>query len=214
MKKNMQIITILILALVIFTGAVSADYYSNPSYLRYGLWSNEVKNLQQDLKDLGYFTYYTTTTYYGSFTYNAVVTYQRDKNIGVDGIVGPVTASEIKRDKVVLVGKSFIGVPYQWGGSTPSGFDCSGFTAYVFKQNGLYLPRTSSQQYNFGTWINRSYLKNGDLVFFNTSGSGVSHVGIYIGKNKFIHASSSGVMISDLNNSYWNPRYMGAKRII
>lgn len=215
MKKTIITFIIMLLTLVIFTGGVSADYYSNAGLIRYGMRNNDVQQLQGDLKELGYFTYYTTTTYYGSITYNAVISYQKDKNLAVDGIVGPITAGEIKRDMVVLKSKKYIGVPYLYGGSTPRAFDCSGFTSYVFKLNGISIPRTASQQYQAGSWVNKSQLKSGDLVFFNTSGSGVSHVGIYIGSNKFIHASSSkGVMISDLDNSYWKPRYMGGKRII
>lgn len=215
MKKITQITILLLLTLIVFTGGVSANYYSQGSLLRYGTRTNEVKELQQDLKTLGYFNYYTTTTYYGSITYNAVTDYQHDKNLGVDGIVGPITSREIKKDIIVHSGKSLIGIPYKWGGTTTNGFDCSGFTYYVFKQNGITIPRTSREQYYTGSWVRTPDLQNGDLVFFNTTGSGVSHVGIYIGNNKFVHASSSkGIMISDLKNSYWNPRYLGAKRVI
>lgn len=133
----------------------------------------------------------------------------------------PVSASALKSNatnlaqKIITTGKKYIGVPYVWGGSTPSGFDCSGFVQYVFRQHGIQLPRTSAQQYSVGTWIAKSNLLPGDLVFFNTSGSGVSHLGIYLGNGDFLHASSSkGVMISQLSNSYWAPRYVGAKRVL
>ena len=116
---------------------------------------------------------------------------------------------------IIATAKQYIGVPYVWGGSSPSGFDCSGFVQYVFGKHGVTLPRTSKEQYSVGTWVAQSNLQPGDLVFYNTSGSGVSHLGIYIGNGQFIHASTSkGVMISEMSNSYWSARYYGARRVL
>ena len=116
---------------------------------------------------------------------------------------------------IIATAKKYIGVPYLWGGTTPSGFDCSGYVQYVFKTHGISLPRVSRDQYTAGYAVSRSNLKPGDLVFFNTSGSGVSHLGIYLGDNQFIHASTSkGVTISLLSSSYWSSRYLGARRVI
>lgn len=108
----------------------------------------------------------------------------------------------------------YIGTPYVYGGTSTSGFDCSGYTQRVYKDLGYSLNRTSSSQYQQGSAVSKSNLQPGDLVFYNTSGSGVSHVGIYIGDGKFIHsATSSGVSVSRLSESYWASRYVGAKRI-
>ncbi len=117
---------------------------------------------------------------------------------------------------VVDTAMEFIGVPYLWGGSTPAGFDCSGFTQYVFKQHGITINRTTSTQYQNGTYVSKSSLQPGDLVFFqNTYKEGISHVGIYAGDGKFIHASSSaGVTVSSMDNSYWSSRYYGARRVL
>ncbi|MFB5662703.1 NlpC/P60 family protein [Alteribacillus sp. HJP-4] len=119
-------------------------------------------------------------------------------------------------DEVISAGKSVMGTPYKYGGTSTSGFDCSGFTRYAFKQAGVDLPRSSSQQYGEGNSVSKSNLKKGDLVFFNTSGSGVSHNGIYIGGGDFIHSSSSkGVSIASVDDPYyWGSKYIGAKRVI
>lgn len=108
----------------------------------------------------------------------------------------------------------FLGTPYVWGGTSPSGFDCSGFTQYVFRHVGINLSRTSQSQFNQGTAVSRSNLKPGDLVFFTTYGSGATHVGIYAGNNTMINSSNGGVTYENMNNSYWAPRYLGARRLI
>ena len=117
---------------------------------------------------------------------------------------------------IVATAKKYIGVPYVWGGSSPSGFDCSGLVQYAFKAHGINLPRTSKQQWTVGKLISKADLKPGDLVFFaNTYTTGISHVGIYVGDNQFIHASSSrGVMISSLSNTYWAAHYYGCRRVL
>jgi cell wall-associated NlpC family hydrolase len=107
------------------------------------------------------------------------------------------------------------GIDYDYGGTTTDGFDCSGFTGYVFKQFGIKLPRSSRDQSTVGDRVAKDDLRPGDLVFFNTMGNGVSHVGIYVGNNNFAHASSSrGVTISSLDESYYAKRYVTARRIM
>lgn len=108
------------------------------------------------------------------------------------------------------------GVPYHFGGANPNGFDCSGYLRYVFKEAcGIELPHAADAQYSLGKSVHRNHLKPGDLVFFTTYQSGISHSGIYVGDGKFISAtSSSGVSIADMTSGYWGSRYCGAKRVL
>jgi len=108
---------------------------------------------------------------------------------------------------------SLQGVPYVFGGSSTKGFDCSGYTQYVFKGSGSSLPRSSYDQFNEGSSLQRENLQSGDLVFFTTYAKGPSHVGIYIGGGSFVHASNSGVTTTSLSDSYYAGRYLGARRV-
>ena len=133
----------------------------------------------------------------------------------------PSSASSIG-EKVVEEALSHLGTPYAWGGASPKGFDCSGFTMYVYGQFGYSLPHSATSQWNsLSTYVERADLQPGDMVFFcdpsRSNGKACSHAGIYIGDGKFVHASSGSsgkyVRISSLNESYYNRYYKGAKRI-
>ncbi|WP_096437545.1 peptidoglycan-binding protein [Alteribacter populi] len=201
------------------------------STLMVGSEGGAVTELQNQLKTLGLFNV-TPTGYYGSITKESVKKFQKQWNLVADGIATKATRDKLeevssihKEDagsgsssgsfevmNLIADASNYIGVPYVWGGVSPSGFDCSGFIQYVFKQNGKNVPRTAAQQYNFGKSV--STPKVGDVVFFETYTSGPSHNGIYIGNNQFIHSgSSTGVTIANLNTNYWNSRYLGAKRL-
>lgn len=118
-------------------------------------------------------------------------------------------------EKIVATGKKYLGVPYVFGGTTPKGFDCSGFLQYVFKENGFNIPRLADEQYKLGKSAKTSQLEAGDLVFFTTYEPGPSHCGIYVGSGNFMHASSSkGIRVDSLSNEYWRPRFLGGKKII
>lgn len=144
-----------------------------------------------------------------------------------DGEVVSVSDSEIESDSGSTLGKQivnysqkFLGVRYKYGSSSPSGFDCSGLTHYVFKHFNIKLERTSNNQSKHGVRVSKKNLKAGDLVFFDTNGglNAVNHVGIYIGNGKFIHASSGRstkkVVISDMNSGFYAGAFMTARRYI
>jgi len=134
-------------------------------------------------------------------------------SIPAGGSKPPVTAAP---DAYGITGTALNlrGTPYRNGGSDPSGFDCSGFVWYVFAQHGVKMPRTVSEQARAGKRVNG--VEPGDLVFFNTSGSGASHVGIAIGGDEFIHAPSSNgeVRVERLGAGYWSSRFVGARRVL
>jgi len=154
--------------------------------------------------------------------------------VSADALNGNITAPEIPEENepeapsvpdvpagelaasIIEMGKKYIGVPYKWAGSTPKGFDCSGFVMYVFGAHGITLPHNSRSMYSHGTSVSKKNLQPGDLVFFYGSNKNViNHVGIYIGNGEFIHASSSkGITITGLESSYYVNHYYGAKRIL
>lgn len=121
-----------------------------------------------------------------------------------------------KGTEIATFSKNYLGIPYVWGGtSLTSGVDCSGFVYCIYKQYGITLNRSSRAMYSGnGVSVGKSELIPGDLLFFNTGGGGVSHVGMYIGNNQYIHAATTSVIISDLNSSYSQRTYVGAKRIL
>lgn len=117
-------------------------------------------------------------------------------------------------NEIINTAKSFLGTPYQWGGTSPSGFDCSGFVQYVLAENGKSVPRTSQEQFAGGQAVDKSNLQAGDLVFYNWSGgTEATHVGIYEGNGKMIHAPHSGDVVKEVDfNSYGQNVYLGARR--
>lgn len=150
-----------------------------------------------------------------------------------DGTTGFVSANYVKLQNVALensesaadvIGqnvansvKMHIGKRYVYGSNGPNSFDCSGLTSYVYRQFGISLPRTSNSQGSVGTYVQKSDLKPGDLVLFSNRGDRrINHVGIYVGDSKFVHASTSsrGVVMDDLNESYYVRNYVTARRVL
>src|SRR6186713_969079 len=123
-------------------------------------------------------------------------------------------AEEVKNTKMFEFIDDWYGTPYRLGGTTKKGVDCSAFSQFLFASvYGLSIPRTAREQYDLTSHISRTELKEGDLIFFNTRG-GISHVGVYLQNNKFVHASTSGgVMISDIFDEYWAKKFVGVGRL-
>ena len=119
---------------------------------------------------------------------------------------------------LILKGLELVGINYRRGGTNPdSGLDCSGFVQVVFRDSvGKLLPRTAKEQSEVGNVVDKNELKPGDLVFFNTMRRAFSHVGIYLGDNRFLHAPRTGaeVRVEDMSQSYWVQRYNGARRVV
>ncbi|KUO74724.1 MAG: hypothetical protein APF77_18775 [Clostridia bacterium BRH_c25] len=192
---------------------------------------DKVVDIQKKLKNLNIFKS-EINSIYDQETIDAVLTFQKANALPQTGIVdsatliklntasGDITADRASASrrlinaKVVDYAKQFIGVPYKWGASSGKAFDCSGFTVYIMKKFNVDLQRTASSQFSNGSKVEKQDLQAGDLVFFTTYKKGPSHVGIYIGDNKFIHASSGvdHVTVTDLDTKYYRQRYLGARR--
>ena len=188
---------------------------------------NEITEIQTKLASMGYDV--TADGDFGSATVEAVKSFQKANGMEVDGEVGTGTyfalmgreMPEVSRGsshlarRVIQNAMEYMGVPYVFGGTTPGGFDCSGYVRYVYASVGIYLPRMADEQFEVGTPVSRRNLRAGDMVFFETYEPGASHVGIYLSDGNFIHASSSyGVKISSLDEEYYTETYYGARRIM
>ena len=180
------------------------------------IYGENVCYIRSDYMDL------TETPYENKDSSKSPLFFRGGKSTGV-----PVSASALKAaqdvgstgnlgERMVEIAKTCLGVPYVWGGESMRGFDCSGLVYYVLKNLGYSPNRTASTQYRMGTYVAKSDLQPGDLVFFaGTSASGISHVGIYVGEGKFIHSPHTGdvVKYSDLSTGYYANHYYGARRI-
>lgn len=128
----------------------------------------------------------------------------------------PEASRPAATNDVVRTAYSYRGTPYRWGGSSRSGFDCSGFTSYLYRRKGVSLPHSASAQFRMGSRVGHGALKPGDLVFFETVHKGISHVGMYVGNGRFVHASSrrsGGVRVDSLQSGYYKQRFRGARRM-
>jgi len=217
-----RVLVVFVLLFGIFSSASAAGAY------REGDTGEDVVAIQSRLASLGYNPGGSDGDF-GSLTTEAVKRFQQDRGMEADGLVGAETYRAllgreipVSRDgssatlrRVIQTASRYLGVPYVFGGTTPDGFDCSGFTRYVYGQSGIFLPRTADAQYGVGHPVSINRLQAGDLVFFSTYEEGISHSGIYLGNGQFISATSSqGVAVASLNSGYWGARYMGARRVL
>lgn len=201
----------------------------------------DVAEIQNELSDLGYYNGIPDGVY-GADTAAAVKKYQASMGLEADGVVGNYTYSKLMGKRMpsrrsdygvsrgygygygantgmvrslISTAYDYVGVPYVFGGTTPWGFDCSGYTQYVFRQIGVDIPRTADAQYYSYPKVSASNLQPGDLVFFETYEPGPSHCGIYIGNGQMLQAgSSTGVTVSNVFSGYFGARYIGACRVL
>ena len=228
MKKSGWKLGVAFLFFFFFAQCLSDLSYAAKIICKEGDDSKAVADVQLKLSQLGY-TKQVATGVFDKETLAAVKAFQKKNKLKPTGVVDEntyqvlmKTSAAVKNNEgspkgaaILKTARQYLGTPYRFGGASPKGFDCSGYTMYVFAQNQKTLPRTADVQFKVGTKVEKLALKEGDLVFFTTYEPGPSHVGIYYGNNKFIHASSShGVMISSLNDVYWKTRYLGARRVL
>ncbi|GAE26249.1 cell wall lytic activity [Halalkalibacter wakoensis JCM 9140] len=216
---------------------IKSEWTVTKTVLKIGSSGSAVTELQIALRAFGLFDR-QPTGYFGEETAQAVRNFQRLHNLTADGIAGPKTMSKLAELKstpkaspneaekktpalenqaafvtnLIAEAANHIGAPYVWSGTTPNGFDCSGFIYYTFGQQGLSIPRSVKDQWNIGKSVSKPAV--GDIVFFETISPGPSHNGIYIGNDQFVHSgTSTGVVVASMNNAYWSERYLGAKRL-
>lgn len=236
MNRQFVIALVCLLSMVFFTTKSQA---ASTNDIKKGMSGKVVMQLQVQLKTKGYFTG-NPTDYFGSKTELALKKYQTAKKLKVTGILDDQTSLSLfgkkldtvikenqataklsssynpysKKNQVTTIAKQYTGVPYRFGGTTTRGFDCSGYVGYVYNKVGTKLPRTATSMYNVSSIVKKPV--PGDLVFFkNTYKKGISHVGIFMGNNNFISATSSkGVAIVSLSNSYWKGKFAGSGSVI
>lgn len=219
MKK--KVITLCLTVLFTLMGSVSAF----ASFQR-GDDGEEVLAIQKRLVELNY-SIGTIDGEFGPATEKAIKAFQSAQGLEVDGIVGSATYKALMNKEmppnrsqnvvrnILRAAYSVVGTPYVFGGTSPYGFDCSGFTQYAFARAGVHLPRMADEQFYYGKRVSMSQLRAGDLIFYTTYEPGASHVGIYVGNGNFIHAGcSTGVTVSSAFTGYWGARYYGACRIL
>lgn len=220
--KQLTIIPFFIIFALFFTTLTAAAAY------RLGDTGTDVAEIQQALANHGYDVQVDGD--FGPATKAAVIAFQKDNDLTADGLLGensyfallnrpiPATApaSYLQiNNNIVATAQLYLGVPYVYGGSSPNGFDCSGFVQYVYAKCGINLPRTADIQAETGFKVSKSELQPGDLVFFAGDFINISHVGIYVGNGQMIHASTTyGIAYDSLSREYRLAHYAGARRIL
>lgn len=232
MNRQLVIALVCLISMMFFAKDSLA---ASSTEIKVGMSGKIVMQLQIKLKQQGYYNG-NPTEYFGKDVEAAVINYQKAKKLNVNGILNDQTSVSLfgitldklnkqygtssnvqlaydpfsKKTQVTSIAKQYTGVPYRFGGTTTKGFDCSGYVGYVYNKVGTKLPRTAASMYSVSTIIKKPV--PGDLVFFkNTYKRGISHVGIFVGENKFISATSSkGVAVVSLSNSYWKDKFAGS----
>lgn len=227
--KSKEVFCLRKLCCALLAGAffLSIPSVSDAAAFRLGDTGQEVVAIQQALVSSGYDVQVDGD--FGPATRDAVLQFQKANSLTADGLVGALSYQALLHrampevthqsylagnNNIINTAQQFLGVPYVWGGTSPSGFDCSGFVQYVFAQCGINLPRTADIQATAGYPVSKAELQPGDLVFFAGDYVNISHVGIYVGEGKMIHASQSGIAYDSLYRDYRIAHYAGARRVL
>lgn len=224
--------TVAAAVLCLFVSMAAVEAAAGNGLIKFGMRGDAVGQVQERLREIGYYEG-TVDSVFGSATRAAVLQFQQEQGLVADGVVGSATLQAMKNyrgdgatsrrqsgsrqgEAIVARAKSYLGVPYVWGGTGGNGFDCSGFIWQLFSQAGVSLPRMADEQFYAGYPVQLQELQPGDVVFFTTYEPGPSHAGVYLGNGSFIHASSAAgeVTITPLSKAYYAERYLGARRMI
>lgn len=213
MRKTISAILLFVLLFALGAVAVSAETgYVNCDVLNVRVSPNTNSDIVTKLRDGNSFDIIYTDNGWYNIRMNS-------------GVTGFVSAAYVEKGgaeasvgaKIADTAKQYVGCSYSYGSSGPKAFDCSGLTSYVYRQYGYSLPRSSVSQGSYGSYVSKSDIVAGDLLFFsNRSDRTINHVGIYVGDNKFVHASTSGrgVVVDNLTSSYYVNNYVTARRVL
>ncbi|NPV71308.1 MAG: glycoside hydrolase [Firmicutes bacterium] len=222
-------LTVVAFAVILLASSQVALGAPAAGVIKQGSSGPAVVTLQRLLSEKGYYSGRADGVF-GPGTKASVLAFQRDAGLRADGIAGPATLQALRKaepsraarsgapglvERFVEVARQFLGTRYVWGGTTPRGFDCSGFVYHVLNAAGIRISRSIVEQFATGAPVPRSALQAGDLVFFSTYKPGPSHVGIYLGDGTFIHASSARkkVSITPIDKQFYVKNWVGARRV-
>ena len=228
--KARTVLTAVAFAVMLLASSRVALGSHDGGVLKQGSSGSAVVTLQRLLSANGYYSGKVDGAF-GPATRASVMAFQKHEGLKVDGIAGPATMQALRASKpqeaarggsegvvqrFIDVARRYLGTRYVWGGTTPRGFDCSGFIYHVLNEAGVRISRSIDEQFATGAPVARSDLEPGDLVFFSTYKSGPSHVGIYLGDGTFIHASSARRMVSitPIDKQYYVDNWVGARRVL
>lgn len=219
MKRHISIIILtIIITLFAFNVSATEKAYVNCNLLNVRVSPNtNCEVIRQLSRGTSFDIIYTDNGWYNVRLGDGITGFVNALYVTKGEVANISTSSSEVGNEIAASAHNYIGYRYVYGTAGPGTFDCSGFTSYLYKQHGYYLPRSSYDQGSYGTYVNKTDLVAGDLVFFsNRSDRRINHVGLYVGEGNFIHASTSGrgVVMDNLNENYYVNHYVTARRVL